>query len=189
MARRALEALVRVLVQAGQWILVPSGSWLLLVVLRVLLLDMVEEPLIVDADADVDGLESGLEKLSVMRIFRDKGCVEVGEEPGQRGKSFAVGVGLLVVVEGVRAGTQKEGSVVFEDYVERVLDELMVVERRGDVLSPHRWLFELWLSRPWRFVGSVLHPIQIFAWCLGLLCPVHRSLWKSCYYSSSAFHA
>ena len=136
MARRAFEALVRVLVQAGQWILVLSGSgWLLglefLLVealswgvssLGVLWLRMV-----VDADA----CESGVEKLIVTRVFSERVWVEEGEEPGQRGESFAVGLGLLVVVEGVRVGTQKEGSVVFEDYVETVLDELMVVEGWG----------------------------------------------------------
>ena len=133
MARRAFEALVRVLVQAGQWILVLSGSgWLLgleFLLVEALSWGVLWLRMVVDADADA--CESGIEKLIVTRVFSERVWVEVGEEPGQRGESFTVGLGLLVVVEGVRVGTQKEGSVVFEDYVETVLDELMVVEGWG----------------------------------------------------------
>lgn len=73
MARSAFEALVRVLVHAGQWILVPSGSVFLWLG-------------VLEGFVDVDAWESGAEKLIVTRIFSDRGCVEDGEEPGQRGR-------------------------------------------------------------------------------------------------------
>ena len=90
---------------AGQWILVLSASFLLWSGVWALGLGF------------VDAWELGVEKLIVMRVFSERGCVEDGEEPGQRGVSFIVEWGWLVV-EGVRAGTQKEGRVVFEDYRE-----------------------------------------------------------------------
>lgn len=109
-ARRALEALVRVLVQAGQWSLGFSVSVVLVV-----------------------GFVSEVEKLIVMRVFRLRGWVEVGEEPGQRGWSFVgVGEGFWVVVEvdGVRAGTQKEGRVALEDCGARLL--VLILMDKGD---------------------------------------------------------
>lgn len=95
-ARSALEALVRILVQAGQWRLGFSLSVVLAAV-----------------------FVPGMENLMVMRVLRDRGWCEVEDEPGQRGWSLeGVGDGFCAVeveVDGVRAGTQKEGSVALED--------------------------------------------------------------------------
>lgn len=101
---------MRVLVQAGQW----SLGAVVVVVVGVVLLDEVW---------DVEA--SGVEKVIGMRVFRERGCGEVGEEPGQREWSFGVleeGVFVVVVVvEGVSAGTQKEGRVGLEDWIGRLL--------------------------------------------------------------------
>ena len=44
------------------------------------------------------------------RVFRDKGCVSFSDDAEQIGDSFVGFVGSLSFVEGVREGTQKEGS-------------------------------------------------------------------------------
>ena len=119
MARRALEALVRVLVQAGQWRLGLSLSVVLVAV-----------------------FVPGVENLTVMRVLRDRGWVEVGEEPGQTGWSLAgVEEGFCEVevdVDGVRAGTQKEGSVALEDYGLGVL--ILLITENGE-LGEKAYLF------------------------------------------------
>jgi len=66
------------------------------------------------ADVDVDVEVALVENVSVMRVFRDRGWVSVGEEAGQRGCSFwGLDVEGRWEVEGVREGTQKEGRVGF----------------------------------------------------------------------------
>ena len=60
-------------------------------------------------------LGSAVENEIVMSVFRLRGWVEVGEEPGQRGWSLGGVVRCFWVVEGVSAGTQKEGRVALED--------------------------------------------------------------------------
>lgn len=45
-----------------------------------------------------------------MSVLRDKGCVSFSDDAGHIGDSFVGFVGSLSFVEGVREGTQKEGS-------------------------------------------------------------------------------
>ena len=63
------------------------------------------------------GLDESEDVLKVIgiRVLRDKGCVDVGEEPGQNGWSLTAVVAALVEL-GVRDGTQKDGRDGFEDY-------------------------------------------------------------------------
>ena len=173
MARRALEALVRVLVQAGQWRLGFSLSVVL-----------------------VAGFVPGVENLTVMRVLRDRGWAEVEEEPGQRGWSLAgVEEGFCEVeveVDGVRAGTQKDGSVALEDYRLRVL----IFANHGKwriggkgVPFPHQWPFELSLFRPCYSVASALHPTRISVSCLDPHCVDHHPPSMEWRCSSSAMPA
>lgn len=64
----------------------------------------------------VEGADSDDEVLNVMgmRVFRESGCEWVVDDAGHIGLSFSGLVdeaGPLVLLEGVREGTQKEGSV------------------------------------------------------------------------------
>ena len=51
-------------------------------------------------------------KLIITRDFKERECLFVGEEEGQRGGSLGgAEIGWSFLVEGVREGTQKEGSL------------------------------------------------------------------------------
>lgn len=54
-------------------------------------------------------------KLMVIKDLSDRECLFSGEEAGQRGDSFAVFLACEWFIDGVRDGTQKEGSVGLAD--------------------------------------------------------------------------
>ncbi len=54
-------------------------------------------------------------KLIVMMDLSDRECLFSGEEAGQRGDSFAALLACVWFIDGVRDGTQNEGSVGLAD--------------------------------------------------------------------------
>lgn len=61
-------------------------------------------------------MEVEVEKEMEMRDFRLRGCGAEGAEAGQMGESFAKEAEDWGFVEGVRAGTQKDGRVGLEAF-------------------------------------------------------------------------
>ena len=74
-----------------------------------------------------------------MRVLRDKECVSFSDDAGHEGESFVGFVGNLSFVDGVREGTQKEGSFSLaacdEDQYITSSDASLA---RGSQPSPHQ---------------------------------------------------
>lgn len=121
-------------------------------------------------DESAEGVASEVVNLIETRDLRDRGCSIDDDEDGHKGESLAaLGEGFVVFEEGVREGTQNEGSVGLEDWNQKSVRPL-TLGQPGCSPFPHPTPFSPLCARPLHFLTSLLHLAQTSASSLDLFC-------------------